>query len=470
MNDWSRLPVIALLFMFLSRIKEFIVPLIISLFAGGTNPTMTFTRWLFPFLITILLLHSVFYWLFFRYRLDDHQLIVKQGVFIKKNRYIKKERVQSVDMTSSVLHRLFRVGKLSIETAGGGLEAEAVFPAIGQGEAEKIRRYFHDENFLQKSEEDGEEGREEWTYRVPTKNIFLAGLTSGKIGIVVSAGAAFLTQVDQFISDDFYERTAGMMMALGMTLILVIALFLLLITWLVSVLLTVIKYGNFTITKRENKITITRGLLEKRELTLSLERVTSVRYLTHPLRQIFGWWSIYVDSAGGGKEEEMLSTLLLPLGSKEEAQTLMRQLIPEATMPETIVRLPKRARKRYIFRTSIISWLLVPIAFWLPNGYFYIVVPFLFMYLGYRRYKDSGYELFNDRAVVQNRNFQLSVSILPRRYIQSMSLSQTFFQKRKELYTLEMRILTSSGGRMFRLKDMERIPAKDPFQWYRKKQ
>ena len=92
------------------------------------------------------------------------------------------------------------------------------------------------------------------------------------------------------------------------------------------------------------------------------------------------------------------------------------------------------------------------------------------MYLGYRRYKDSGYELFNDRAVVQNRNFQLSVSILPRRYIQSMSLSQTFFQKRKELYTLEMRILTSSGGRMFRLKDMERIPAKDPFQWYRKKQ
>lgn len=469
MNDWKRLPLIAFMFMFFTRIREFIVPLFISLFAGGTNPTIVYTRWLFPLFIALLFIHSIFNWFFFRYRLDDDQLIVKKGIFIKKNRYIKKERVQSVDMSANVLHRLFHLRKLSIETAGGGMEAEAEFVAMKKEEAEKIRAFFN-EGKRKLAEEVEESNETTWTYRVPMKNILFAGLTSGKIGIVVSAVAAFLTQIDQFIPDEFYERTAGMMMAFGIVLIIFLVLVFLVIAWFVSIFITVIKYGNFIITKRDNKVTITRGLLEQRELTLSLDRITSVRYVTHPLRQMFGWWSIYVDSAGGGKAEEMLSTLLFPLGSKQEAERLMEHLLPDATIPENMVRLPKRARKRYIFRTSVVTFLFLPVVFWLPNGYFYLVVPILFMYLGYRRYEDARYEFLEDRAVFQMRNIQLSINVLPRRYMQSLSLSQTIFQKRKDLYTIETMILTSSGGRMFRLKDIERIESKEPFQWYRKKQ
>ena len=50
-------------------------------------------------------------------------------------------------------------------------------------------------------------------------------------------------------------------------------------------------------------IIITRGLLEKKRMTVPLNRVQSVRIIENPFRQLFGYAAVVIDSAGGGGAE-----------------------------------------------------------------------------------------------------------------------------------------------------------------------
>ncbi len=124
--------------LFVSRIKDFIFPLILTFFAGGTG-TLFGQQWIFPALLLILFLHSLFSWLFFRFRLEEEELRIKQGIFVKKKRYIQRKKVQSVDISAGVIQRTFGLVKIKIETAGGGTVPEVSIIALTKEDAEEIR-------------------------------------------------------------------------------------------------------------------------------------------------------------------------------------------------------------------------------------------------------------------------------------------------------------------------------------------
>ena len=61
-------------------------------------------------------------------------------VFVRKNRYIRFERIHSVDVSEGIIQRLFGLVKVNIETAGGS-KAEAVLSAIRKEEAERLSEH-----------------------------------------------------------------------------------------------------------------------------------------------------------------------------------------------------------------------------------------------------------------------------------------------------------------------------------------
>ncbi|SFE35122.1 PH domain-containing protein [Alteribacillus iranensis] len=469
MSNWKKLHATSIPITFITRVKEFIIPLFLSFFAGGAGSSFSFSRWLFPAILLSLFIYSVVYWLSFRYRMEDDELRIKQGILVKKNRFIRKDRVQSVDITTGIVHRLFGVCKVKIETAGGGTEPEVELVSISLTEAESLKRRLGNGERTDDSKEEQEEEpfTSTFRYRVPGRLIVASGLTSGKVGLVFSAAAALLSQVDQFIPQQFYEKTVGTLVAFSTAALIIIFLTIAVVAWGISVIITFFQYGNFEISKTEQELTIERGILERRQLTLQLERITSVRYVTNPIRQLFGMWAIYVDSAGGGSKEENLSTILLPLGTKKDISYVMEHLLPEAQFPDHINKLPKVAARRYIFRTSILWWVLaVPFLFWVPNGWLYLLVPIFFTYFGWQRYKDSGC-LFNDaHCILQTRHVNLSCNVLPKRRIQSLTNSQSLFQEPKKLYSLSAQILATSGGKTFLIKDIDERQRDDAVDWY----
>ncbi len=87
----------------------------------------------------MIVFYSVAHWLTFRYRIENGELYVQKGVFIKKKRYIQQQRVQSIDITAGIFQRMFGLVKVKVETAGGGAEPEMSLIAVTRSEAEQIR-------------------------------------------------------------------------------------------------------------------------------------------------------------------------------------------------------------------------------------------------------------------------------------------------------------------------------------------
>src|SRR5699024_1446035 len=74
--------------------------------------------------LILLITFSILSWYRFSYRVENEELRIEYGIFIRNKRYISKNRIQSIDLTAGVVHRLFRLVQVQIETAGGGTDAE----------------------------------------------------------------------------------------------------------------------------------------------------------------------------------------------------------------------------------------------------------------------------------------------------------------------------------------------------------
>lgn len=72
---------------------------------------------IFLFLILLFLL-VYFWWIHIGYAIDDINIYYKKGIFFKKERYLRLNRIQTVDIAYPLFGRIFGLGKLNIEAAG----------------------------------------------------------------------------------------------------------------------------------------------------------------------------------------------------------------------------------------------------------------------------------------------------------------------------------------------------------------
>src|SRR5699024_11837534 len=70
--------------------------------------------------LLILLITSFFSWLRHTYRVEDGELRVEKGIFIRKKSYISINRIHKIDFTANVLHRILKLVQVNVDTAAGG--------------------------------------------------------------------------------------------------------------------------------------------------------------------------------------------------------------------------------------------------------------------------------------------------------------------------------------------------------------
>ncbi|HEX7064672.1 MAG TPA: PH domain-containing protein, partial [Bacillales bacterium] len=400
MSEPRRLHPLAMLFMFIKLLRSAIIPLIGAGVAASNNfgEIAGLGMWIwgvFALLFVLLfVLPSFFSWYRFTYRIEDGELRIEQGAFVKKHRYIRKERIQSFDRSAGVLHRPFGLVKVRIETAGGGprQEAEGELAAITIEEARRL------EAALYGMEETAEEEEKEVVVKVQRKltppRLLIAGATSGKIGAVLSIIAAVFSQIDNFIPDHFYTDVGRRLIASGFQFVAVLVLLIAVCAWFLAILGTVVKYAGFTLTRAEGELQIVSGLLERRQLTLPVHRIQAVRIVEGLLRQPFGFVTLYVESAGGsGEKSEDFSTVLFPLLRKSEVSAFLNEFVsgyPPADSKLTPA--PKRAIWQYLFRIVIPALIVVvPVVIWVPWGGYAILLLLAAAILGMMQHRDAGW-------------------------------------------------------------------------------
>lgn len=466
-NESYRLHWSAILISFFTSLKHLIVPILFGLIFGTTRDTTLFGSiyfYIILFLMFFSLVHSILYWFTFRYEWVEGELRVKEGVFVKKRRYIRLERVQSVDLTSGLIQRLFGLISVKIETAGGGNEPEVHLIAISKEEGIKTRNFLlqkdsalHSNNTPVEDEVHGELDVEkpiQWV--LSKKELVIASMTSSGIGIVLSAVIALFPQIEQFFSITIFDEFIEYFTGTSYVVVLFYSFFIIAIAWIISIVITVFKYGNFSVEKVGNELTITRGLLERRQLTLQTDRVTAVRIVRNIFRQPFGYSAVYVESKGGGTNEEQRSTVLFPLIRHQDINKALEVFIQEYKISEELVRAPKRAWIRFQFRMLLLPVLIFgAIAYFFPAVVYFAGIFIILSFIGFLQYRDAAIGTKENQVTLSYRVLSKNIVLIKKNKVQSGELVSSPIQRYRSLTTIQLSVLSSLFGKTFSVVDLD---------------
>ncbi|GAA0431598.1 PH domain-containing protein [Lentibacillus halophilus] len=472
MSEAKRLHPAAILFNLIKTVRELFVVIIAGSISFWDN-WLIFVPITAGFLILFLII-AILTWYRYTYRVENNELRIEYGILIRKKRFISKNRIQSIDLTSGVIHRIFGLTKVQIETAGTGTDAEASLSAVKLAEGKALRQELKtaeptqnlDENAVHESEEAAKPSQ-----TISFKRLFIAGTTSGSVGVIFTLAAAGLSELEQFIPESAFNSTMNWVIGFGFVIMIVLAVVGLLLLWLLGIAGTMIKNGNFTITKNDSDLFITRGLLEKKQLTIPLRRIQAVGIQESIIRQPLGYVTVFAEIAGGSMDDkEDFSSTLFPIMKRDEVESFLKTFVPDyAGIQQEPTPLPKRARKFYVFRASILFVILtLATGFWIPQ---FIWVPILLlagsMGLGIWRHMDGGFRLDGDHVIIRHRSFSRNTVMMHHKRIQAFEKKQHKIQGSQQLATMRLSIIGTMGtGTHFAIKDLEESLTDKLADWY----
>jgi putative membrane protein len=405
------------------------------------------------------------FWGFLSWRATTYEVAggafrLRQGVLQKNERTIPLDHVQSVDTVQGIIQRLFDVVEVRIETAGGGAsEPDASLAALGRPEAQALRREI--EGSRREPVEAEEAAGPTILRRLGTRDLLVAGATSGQIGVALSLLAVASQLFDEVLSEDLARRLLETFAPGSVSTVLLYVLLLGLFAWLLAIGGTVLAHAGFTLSRDGEFLYIRRGLLERREATIPLARIQAIRVSEGPLRQPFGLASLRVESAGYG-EDAGVATVLFPLLPRREVQDFLLDAAPEFAVDPPLNPPPRRALRRYVFRSTVpviillaaaglFSLLVFGFALWNLAALLLLLPAALY---GWLRYRDAGWALEDDRLVVSSRLLTRSTTIAPRRRLQSRATVRSPLQRRVRLATFRARVASGGVGAELQVTDL----------------
>ncbi|GIP34835.1 PH domain-containing protein [Paenibacillus sp. J2TS4] len=526
MYEAKRLHPVAAVLLALRTVKDFLLPILIifvtQIFRGQGTSGEYYYRILFGAVFLVLAVVSgVWSWAVFRYGTEDGKLFVYQGVFFKKRQYIPFERIQSIDLTEGVLHRLFGLVRVQVQTAGGS-KPEAVLAAVTKEAAARLQEELRgaptakaqavpedgkvDSLNFRRTDEPGVghpeamEGQKPAypdniaasrsgqpssilsadhplkpesmpkpypTRKLPFGQLFIAGLTSGSLGVAFSLIFAGATQITEFFPNWIPTNN---IVQLGWKLIVVLLLGIILAAALVAILSAMLRFANFTITRKGEELLIERGLLEIKRVTLPLRRIQAILIVEEPIWQPFGLAAVHVESVGYGNEKGE-STLLFPLLRRSEIQPFLEQFTPAFVRDETrsYTPVPVKAMPGYLLPAPVfLAIVTLLVSYFTPWGAVGWLLVAVFLLLGWWKHRSAGWLVERDQLIFRFRRISRVTAIIPRRRIQSYSISRHPLQLRKGLCTAKATVASGGGGSELAIKGM---PAEDGLSilaWYRR--
>lgn len=480
-----RLHPVSAIINFVKGLKELIIPFLIIVVANGFdfsfNPREeNFWSNIVPLLIfslisLIYLFSGIFKWWTFVYWFEDNELRVKYGLFIKKKRFIPFDRIQSLNHKEGIFHRIFGLVQVMVETAGStDGKPEVILTAITKEaanalelETRKVKQtiILDDKKSI---DEQNEKSHFNLIHKMSAKDLVILATTSNSIGVVLAGVVAVLTQLSDLIPYEWIFEEVSAFIKYGFVVVAITVIIAFLLAWLSSILITFINYYDFTVIEEEQRLIVTRGLLEKKRITIPLNRIQAIKFVENPFRQMFGYTAVVIESASGGLEKNEKQITLFPLISKRQVYKPLQQLLPQFEWEVALTRPPKRA-KSFFYRADFI-WLL-PIVivcsyFFYPLGLLSILLTVPVLLMRFWQYKTAGFAICGHQLTIVYRVISRITFIVEKNRIQAMDSKQSLFQKRKNVASVQVTVMSGMTGASAKAANLDQGDTERVLHWF----
>lgn len=439
-----RLHPFALFYLIGKNVKEFGFAFLPIIFGVVQKGNFLYLLFLLAGIALFLFFWSILSYLRYRYWITGEGLRIEQGVLFHKKRYIPLSRIQGVELEQNMLHRLIGLVKVRIDTAGTGLDnmkGEGTLSAVTKEEGELLKELLSP-SLEVKEGPAYDEAASLWSWKLSFQRLLIAGATSGNIGVFIAFFFTIYNLFDQLLPWDqwyteiftFLAREYHSLAAIFFGLVL-----LFFISWIFSILGTILLYAGFTIRKEGEKIIIERGLFSRYTTTLSIRRIQSVHFVEGMLRLPFSYGTLRVDVSGYAMKGAG-ETVLAPLLTREEVEPFLRTFLPQFAGKWDGERKPLSSK----------GWIEAALFVWLPWSLLLILITFtLYQFLNRFRFltslsflplsiiplfplatyfylKDGGWRSEGHFVIFRfRRRFARYTYIVPQQRIQTMTLSQS---------------------------------------------
>lgn len=472
-------------------LKDLLIPIIIIVAANGFNINLdyrseTFFSEMIPLFILVIVLSvtvvsGLIKWWTFVYWFEDSELRVEYGLFIKKKRYIPFDRIQNLNYKEGIFHRLFKLVQVQVETAGSkDGKPEAELTAVTKAAADEVEIQMKkaktkqklpvESDLVQVAEEEEPEPASVILHKMKVPELLLLATTSSGVGVVLAGVFAVLSQFAEFIPFDLIYDELAFLVEYGYIVVMILIALALILAWGVSVGLTFLNYYNFTVCKQHDRLIITRGLIEKKRVTIPLNRVQAIKLAENPFQQLLGLASVAVESAGGGfSGENDKKIILFPLIAKKEVFAPLAELFPEYDFQvNQIVQPPKKAQP-FFYRIDFV-WLVPLIGavsyFFYPYGLLSLLLIIPIILLGRWQFKTTGFTVKDQQITIVSRLVSRVTFYALKKRVQITQGSQTYFQKRRNIGSVKIIVMSGIAGASATARHVEQLEVEKILTWY----
>ena len=303
LSKWQKLSPLSILLFIVKviRLNWAVIPALYLSFDNNINSTTLLFVILGISLITIL---SAFLWYKnFSYRLINSELQIKTGVFAKKLQLIAYDRIQSVNTTQNIIFRMFKVVKVTMDTAGSS-STEVELKGIPFSVLKVIKKTIYSEEIknteVSKSETQQNSNLLDYSFL----DLFKIGITSNRfiialVGLWATSNIyedQLLEIIERFLDIDVSNMVDQVDMYSVSTYLILVS-FCLLAFIFFSFLGAIISFYDFKLNIKEEVIRKKSGLFSKKEDVLSISKIQSLRVIQNVRQRLFHQFNIILKQA-----------------------------------------------------------------------------------------------------------------------------------------------------------------------------
>lgn len=382
----------------------------------------------------------------FAYELGTETLDIDSGVLSRREREIPYGRVQNVDVAQNALQRAIGIAEVRIETAGGG-ETEASLAYVDREEADRLQSEISRLKRATAAEGDETTGTEtepagEELFALSTRELGILGLVSADFRVLalLSILASGFLPTMEAVGSPGIEILLALGPAFGVVALVAV--------WMASGVRSVLRYYGFRLVRHGDELRYDRGLLQRYNGTIPLEKVQSVTIRENPLARRLGYATLVIQTAGyAGGSGQVESAV--PIGRRERVLSLARSVEPFGEL--SFERPPKRARTRYAVRYALGLGALTAAAYLIDEltslAFAWYLIAGLFVLVpvaAHLAWINRGYHLGQDHVVTRRGFWRRRTTVVPYERVQTVVDSQTIFQRRRRLGSVT--VDTAGGG------------------------
>ena len=338
-----RLHPLSWMFVLIAQLKQFILPLLVLLFAGRGDRNDLWGL----IAVGVLVAVSLAEYFTYRYRLRGDAIVVRSGWLHRSVREIPYARIHNVNLHQSLLHRLFGVAEVRLESAGG-IKPEAQMRVLRLDQAEALEALIR-----QRGQAAGDDAQAVDALEAPpllamsNAEVFRLGLISNRGMLVVAAAFGALAQTGDNVFGVLVERWGKVAfgwftgfagahahdspLVIGLAVASMVLAALVLVR-LLSVLLAFLQYHGFTLREDDARIRVERGLLARYRSSAKRRRIQSWSLHEGVLHRWFKRRSLRVQTASGQRGDPNQQSLkeLAPIAPPVHCDALIHHFLPDA--------------------------------------------------------------------------------------------------------------------------------------------